>query len=532
MAFNFSNTLFSLPNLFNQKKPDPKPGDPNFVGPVMPAATLPQPGSQGFVGPVQPPPLPGSANFIGPVKPTIPQSPLMGITKTATGSIGPDGKPVYDLFQNGKHLTSYPTGVNIDNIPLGQQPTGYTSKFAPPVIPQVLSGDQTPPPDLGTLGGASQGAQGATSTSATTIVTPEAQKAVDSANLAYQQSLKISPEELSTQADLDKLIESTKTAYRNTSDQAIPLEFITGQMASIERRATGLAEPLERKLSRMQAARTSSLESSKFALERADKALQAEKALAAPQAVGQGTEIVKYNPATGKYETVYTNAKEVAKPASAQEYEYAKTQGYAGTFTQYQNEDANRKRSVTNVNVGTPGAPSPEVQGWVDAIQSNKAKLSDVPAALKTAVAGAISGSTAEATELQKNAYTSAQDLLTKFQGGNKFAVGGSSLFGTLPGTQARDFKTRFDNLKALLSLDNVKYLKGQGQVSDAERKLLADASANLSLGQSESEFETSLKNVVSVLEKVVGSGSTAASSSTGGSTFVGPSGTTYNLPY
>lgn len=33
-------------------------------------------------------------------------------------------------------------------------------------------------------------------------------------------------------------------------------------------------------------------------------------------------------------------------PASAQEYEYAKTQGYKGTYEQYQNEDANRKRSI------------------------------------------------------------------------------------------------------------------------------------------------------------------------------------------
>lgn len=32
-----------------------------------------------------------------------------------------------------------------------------------------------------------------------------------------------------------------------------------------------------------------------------------------------------------------------ALPAAAQEYEYAKSQGYKGSFTQYQNEDANRK---------------------------------------------------------------------------------------------------------------------------------------------------------------------------------------------
>lgn len=40
--------------------------------------------------------------------------------------------------------------------------------------------------------------------------------------------------------------------------------------------------------------------------------------------------------------------KELAKPPSAQEYEYAKSQGYKGTFEQYQNEDANRRKPITN----------------------------------------------------------------------------------------------------------------------------------------------------------------------------------------
>ena len=46
---------------------------------------------------------------------------------------------------------------------------------------------------------------------------------------------------------------------------------------------------------------------------------------------------------------VVTPAAEVKKPTSAQEYEYAKTQGFTGSFEQYQNEDANRKRSTINV---------------------------------------------------------------------------------------------------------------------------------------------------------------------------------------
>lgn len=41
--------------------------------------------------------------------------------------------------------------------------------------------------------------------------------------------------------------------------------------------------------------------------------------------------------------------KEAPKPTSAQEYEYAKANGYKGTYEQYQTEDANRRRPVTNI---------------------------------------------------------------------------------------------------------------------------------------------------------------------------------------
>lgn len=44
--------------------------------------------------------------------------------------------------------------------------------------------------------------------------------------------------------------------------------------------------------------------------------------------------------------------------SSIQEYEYAKSQGYKGTFTEYQNEDANRKMSIASAGAVTQGAPT------------------------------------------------------------------------------------------------------------------------------------------------------------------------------
>jgi len=104
-------------------------------------------------------------------------------------------------------------------------------------------------------------------------VSKEVTEAYNKAFELYQKSQELSPEELSTQEELDKLMEATSKAYQNTSDQAIPLQFITGQLKSIENRALGLMEPLEAKMARMQAKRTGAMEASKTALEKASSDL-------------------------------------------------------------------------------------------------------------------------------------------------------------------------------------------------------------------------------------------------------------------
>ncbi len=126
-----------------------------------------------------------------------------------------------------------------------------------------------------------------------------------------------------------------------------------------------------------------------------------------------------------------------------------------------------------------------------------------------------VPGASSEANALKISAAQSAQALLKKFQdnkgvlGGNSSPVGINGILGTIPGTSARDFSVQFDNLAALLSLDNVKYLKGQGQISDSERLLLQQASSRLNRSQSPAEFESTLKDIVKSLS---GMGETASS--------------------
>lgn len=117
-------------------------------------------------------------------------------------------------------------------------------------------------------------------------------------------------------------------------------------------------------------------------------------------------------------------------------------------------------------------------------------------------------GKPAPLNPTQKSALTSAASLLEKFNAGKgTSAVGKSGFLGSfgaalIPGTERADFVRQFDNLKSLLALDNVKLLKGQGAVSDAERKLLSDAATKLDRAQSETEFKTTLEDIVRVFNK------------------------------
>lgn len=162
---------------------------------------------------------------------------------------------------------------------------------------------------------------------------------------------------------------------------------------------------------------------------------------------------------------------------------YAENERQAGrvplSFNDYQTLDANRKASIARAGVSSSGSSGTSSAG--------------------TAVTGTLSA-------LQQQAYDSAKELYKKFiEGKGTSAVGksnfmGSFGYGLIPGTERSDFISQFDNLMSLLSLDNVKYLKGQGAVSDAERQLLSDSVSTLSRNQSEPEFKKTLGNIISVL--------------------------------
>ncbi len=159
---------------------------------------------------------------------------------------------------------------------------------------------------------------------------------------------------------------------------------------------------------------------------------------------------------------------------------------------------------------------NPTVDAWAQRIYDGNAKITDIPASekgLRNAVTVALNANGNQAngkpttSALGVQALATAKDLMDKFtQRKGTSAVGESRIFGGalaagIPGTDASNLSNDFATLKSQLSLDAVKYLKGQGAVSDAERALLASAVTKLNLTQSEDEFKTTLQGIIDTLK-------------------------------
>lgn len=398
-------------------------------------------------------------------------------------------------FASNPNLIRPGQSVALGGTGAPQGPVSAPAGPAKPAIPQITpaAGPQGPATAPGTPPGPQESAPGGASAPATPQVSPEALKALDLAEKAYQDSQKLSPDELSTQEDIDKLVESTKTAYRNTSNQAIPLEFITGQLSAIERRATGLAEPLERKLARLQATRQASLESSKFALDRADKAVAGERSRAE----------------TARAEAESTRRFEATQGESKRQFDlnYRLSEAkFAEDKRQFGLDYANKQREI--------------------AVKEAEAAKTGESGTYQEQKTGLI--------------LSTIQGLMPRIS--NK-TTGIGSYAASIRGTEAYNFKSELDTLKSNIAFGELQAMRAAsktggalGAVSEKELTLLESALGALDQGQSPENFKKNLQAIYDSLARwntaVASGGSAATSSSGGGSSFTSPSGATYKLPY
>lgn len=133
--------------------------------------------------------------------------------------------------------------------------------------------------------------------------------------------------------------------------------------------------------------------------------------------------------------------------------------------------------------------------------------------ALQGAIAGAKSGAQTEAkltTESRLDApkaIAQAEETIRLVDDllkapGFKQAVGGSRLLGIqkIPGTAAKDFDVRLDQLKGQQFLQAFESLKGGGQITEVEGKKATDAIARMDAAGSEAEFTKAAREFQAVI--------------------------------
>lgn len=83
---------------------------------------------------------------------------------------------------------------------------------------------------------------------------------------------------------------------------------------------------------------------------------------------------------------------------------------------------------------------------------------------------------------------------------GRQMATGASSMIPTIPGTAARDFSVRMDQLKGKQFLEAFNSLKGGGTITEVEGRKAEQAIARMDVSQSEEEFMNALQELQGIL--------------------------------
>lgn len=146
----------------------------------------------------------------------------------------------------------------------------------------------------------------------------------------------------------------------------------------------------------------------------------------------------------------------------------------------------------------TPGA-DPSVDSWVNLVKTGQAKITNVPKNIQNLVAqglGFNSGDVQQVDRFVSDAITIVDRLLGEDVEKLENVVGPlSSKIPTVRGGSA-DVLADLDRLKAILTKDNLKYMKGLGAMSDREFQNLQNISDSLKTQRSEAGFKKELQRI------------------------------------
>ena len=157
----------------------------------------------------------------------------------------------------------------------------------------------------------------------------------------YQES----DEERSAREELERLDSGYELGKAEIGNKPIAMQFITGQQRALEDRNAALAKPLSYKMMAEQAKRANSNKELTTVLDFEDKKRES----------AREDRKLAFDMSQPKYGSGVIG-----------EYQFAKQNGYAGSFEQYQNEDANRKAAALGLSPAQLNSTINQIAGSFD----------------------------------------------------------------------------------------------------------------------------------------------------------------------
>ncbi len=458
---------------------------------------------------VLPTPAPNMSTVNGPKVAPAPTMTPVQTQKTATPTVpkvdtamapAPTAPTTPSPTTTGSPYVQTPSGLTVNKdtgaVVDGNNSTSVTANNQP-AVPQPYA-------NYGSYGGAAPSSGGGSYNPL--ITTPEAEQAFKD----YQASLVPDSQETDALARLDALNASAAQAYTNTENQPIPLEFITGQKAALQRSQNALAAPLTAQITRLQAKRQIAATASKAALDRLDSLTATRRELATKTIdVPFGGTSMQYDPESGTFKPIQGGA-------------------FGGV-----NQDS--------------------INSWVSLIKGGQAKLEDVPQQIRQNVAQGLSSST-DVSKANQDAIAQADTVISKVDdiipAINAYNTGVGAYGAGIKGTPAYNLAAQLDTIKSNVGFAALQAMRAAsptggalGQVSEQENRLLQSTLASLDQGQTQEQLKANLakvkqhfENLKKVLNAPInaqvdydsagnviikgGSGSTSSSSSSSGSKY------------
>ncbi len=179
---------------------------------------------------------------------------------------------------------------------------------------------------------------------------------------------------------------------------------------------------------------------------------------------------------------------------------------------------AQRAKIYSDMAVTASTQSKAEADSWVANIASGRAKLSDVPAKLKSLVSLGLSTATISSPEnktkidASQSVYDLAQELKTLSGKGGAVGAGAGKFFGSIipgydgtafAGSDRANYEAKFKQLKDTLAASNLDKLKGA--MSDKDIEFLRNIGTSLTLDMGETAFDVELDKVSNTMATVPG---------------------------